>query len=260
MKVDNNRISLLHGDCIQEMDKLEPGSIDLIITDPPYNLANFMKDRQTNLVKMRDNFFGAKDWDVFDPESWHSSMDAFFNQARRVLKPKGSMVMFMSLLRIETIVSLAEKHKFYYKTTGVWHKTNPMPRNMNLHFVNSIEGWVYFINKGKTGTFNNNGKAIHDFIESSITSSKEKQFGAHPTQKPENVFKHFVEILSNENDTVLDPFMGSGTAGVVSKQLGRKFIGIEITDEYYDVAQKRIANVQEDLLQLLSNKKTMESF
>ena len=57
----------------------------------------------------------------------------------------------MSLIKMETIVSLAAQYKLYYKTTGIWHKTNPMPRNMNLHFINSVEGWVYFVNESKTG-------------------------------------------------------------------------------------------------------------
>src|SRR3712207_9112883 len=93
--------------------------------------------------------------------------------------------MFMSLIKVETIIKLAEKNKFYYKTTGIWHKTNPMPRNMNLHFINSVEGWVYFTNITKTGTFNNNGTAIHDYIESSVTPKNEKIYGGHPTQKPD---------------------------------------------------------------------------
>lgn len=239
---------LFQGECTSVMADLESKSIDVIITDPPYNLANFMKERQTNLVKMRSNFFGAAGWDEFDDLKWEESMDKFFEQANRVLKKKGALIVFMSLLRIETIVKLAVKHNFYYKTTGVWHKTNPMPRNMNLHFINSIEGWVYFINEGKTGTFNNNGRAIHDFIETSVTPLSETTNGRHPTQKPETLFRHFVELLTNENDVVLDPFMGSGTAGVVSKSLGRRFIGIEITEEYFINARQRIESVETEQL------------
>ncbi|WP_279401700.1 DNA-methyltransferase [Piscibacillus salipiscarius] len=140
---------------------------------------------------------------------------------------------------------MASKHKFYYKTTGVWHKTNPMPRNMNLHFINSTEGWIYFVNKGKTGTFNNKGKAIHDFIETSVIRGNEKKYGIHPTQKPEVLFEHFVNLLSNENDVILDPFMGSGTAGIVSKRLNRNFVGCEIDKEYFKIATNRIEETLE---------------
>ena len=60
---------------------------------------------------------------------------------------------------------------------GIWHKTNPMPRNMNLQFINSTEAWIYFINEGTTGTFNNDSKALHDFVETSLTTQNEKRFG-----------------------------------------------------------------------------------
>ena len=81
---------------------------------------------------------------------------------------------------------------------------------------------------------------FHDFIETSVTPNWDRRFGKHPTQKPENLIQHFVEILSNPNDTVLDPFMGSGTTGVVSKRTGRNFIGIELDEGYFKFAQDRI--------------------
>ncbi|QUW23978.1 site-specific DNA-methyltransferase [Sporosarcina sp. Marseille-Q4063] len=229
------------------MKELESGSVDLILTDPPYNLGNFMRGRQTNLKQMRENFFGDAGWDDLEYEEWKNHMDEFLKESSRVLKKNGSMIMFMSLIKIETIVSLASQYKFYYKTTGIWHKTNPMPRNMNLHFINSTEAWLYFINNGKTGTFNNEGKAIHDFIETSVAPGGEKKSISHPTQKPELLFEHFVKILTNKDETVLDPFMGSGTTGVVSKRLGRKFIGCEVNKDYFNGATNRINEIEDNL-------------
>ena len=78
----------------------------------------------------------------------------------------------MSIIKAETIINIAQNHKFYYKTVGIWHKTNPMPRNMNLQFVNSTEAWLHFVNDATTGIFNNRGKVIHDFVESSIIQSE----------------------------------------------------------------------------------------
>ena len=150
------------------------------------------------------------------------------------------MIVFMAIIKVETIIRLAEKHGFYYKTTGIWHKTNPMPRNMNLHFVNSTEAWIYFTYKTRTGTFNNSGALIHDFIETSVTPNGERRYGKHPTQKPESLIQHFVEILSNENEWVFDPFMGSGTTGVVAKRTGRNFIGVELNKDYFEIAKSRI--------------------
>ena len=111
---------------------------------------------------------------------------------------------------------------------------------MNLHFVNSTETWIYFTYKTRTGTFNNNGAVLHDFIETAVTPASERRYGKHPTQKPEVLMSHFVEVLSNADDWVLDPFMGSGTSGVVSKRTCRNFIGIELDKNYFDMAKKRI--------------------
>lgn len=152
------------------------------------------------------------------------------------------MIIFMAIIKVESIIAIAEQHGFYYKTTGIWHKLNPMPRNMNLHFVNSTEAWIYFTYKEKTGKFNNHGKIIHDFIETSITNLNEKKYGTHPTQKPICLMEYFIKILSDESDWVLDPFMGSGSVGVAAKRLKRNFIGIEISEKYFQISKKRILN------------------
>jgi DNA modification methylase len=231
-------------DCVSAMRKLPVASIDLILTDPPYNLGKFMKDRDTNLKKMRDNYFGAAGWDDLDFEEWETAMDGFFEEAVRVLKRGGAMIVFMSIIKVETLIRIAERHGLYYKTTGIWHKQNPMPRNMNLHFVNSTETWVYFVYKKKTGTFNNDGKVIHDFIETPVTPAGERKHGKHPTQKPEQLMLHFIKILTNKGDMVLDPFMGSGSTGVAATKLGRDFMGIELNPIYHQIALKRIREVK----------------
>lgn len=231
---------IYNGDCIKEMKKIRDNTVDLVVTDPPYNLGNFMKNRDTNLAKMRDNFFGAAGWDNLEFEDWERSMDAFLEQTARIMKKGGSIIIFMAVIKVETIIRLAEKHGFYYKTTGIWHKLNPMPRNMNLHFVNSTESWLYFTYKTRTGTFNNEGKMLHDFIETAVTPVSERKYGKHPTQKPEQLISHFVYTLSNKGACVLDPFMGSGTTGVVCKRLDRNFIGIELDTPYYEIAKKRM--------------------
>lgn len=233
-------IDLYNENCIKVMDRLDSESVDLILTDPPYNLGNFMKNRDTNLGKMRENFFADAGWDNLELSEWIKSMDDFFDKASKVIRIGGSVIMFMSILKVETVIRIAENHGFYYKTTGIWHKTNPMPRNMNLHFVNSTEAWIYFIYKKKTGTFNNDGAMYHDFIETSVTSNGERRYGKHPTQKPESLMAHFIELLSNPGEVVLDPFMGSGTTGVAAKKLSRNFIGIEIDDSYFRISEARI--------------------
>ena len=238
-----SEVILYNEDCLLAMERIKEGSIQLILTDPPYNLGNFMISRATNLEKMRDNFFGTAGWDNLEYDEWLAAMDSFFAQAARVMTKGGSMIVFMAAIKVESTIALAEKHGFYYKTTGIWHKLNPMPRNMNLHFINSTEAWIYFTYKKRTGTFNNNGKVLHDFIETSVTPSSERRHGKHPTQKPVQLMSHFVEVLSNPGDWVLDPFMGSGSSGVASKNLQRNFIGIELDHGYYNLAKDRIEEV-----------------
>lgn len=233
-------MTLIHGNCLEKLSDIADGSIDLVLTDPPYNIGNFMKERNCGMDRIRDNFFVEAGWDNLDEQTWLENMDNFFHILAKKMKPKSSVLMFMSLLKIGNVVELATKHGFYYKTTGVWHKSNPMPRNMNLHFINSLEGWIYFTYGSKTGTFNNDGKAIHDFIENPVASKSERAFGTHPTQKPVSLMESFVKLLSNENDTVLDPFMGSGSTGVACKNLNRQFVGIELNEDYFNIATNRI--------------------
>lgn len=234
---------LLTDDCINSLQKIKNQSVHLILTDPPYNLGQFMHNRNTNLKKMRKNQFAYSGWDNLPYNEWLKDMDMFFKESSRILVKGGSMLIFMSIIKVESIISLAEKYNFYYKTTGIWHKTNPMPRNMNLHFVNSTEAWIYFTKDANTGTFNNNGKMIHDFFETSLTTQSEKKYGKHPTQKPIKLIDRFVELLSNEGDIVVDPFMGSGTTGVSCKKLNRKFIGIDQNNEYVQIAEQRIGDI-----------------
>lgn len=233
-------IRLINGDCLVSMGEISDDAVDLLLTDPPYNLGLFMQGRATNLKRMRDNYFGAAGWDNLNADDWNESMDEFFGEAARVVRKGGALIVFMAVIKLETLISLAQKHGFYYKTTGVWHKLNPMPRNMNLHFINSTESWVYFVNGAKTGTFNNEGRALHDFLETPVTPKNEKAYGKHPTQKPIALMSYFIKTLSNPGDTVLDPFMGSGSVGVAALQLDRCFVGIELNENYFDIAAKRM--------------------
>lgn len=225
------------------MKLIPDGSVDCIITDPPYNLGLFMHNRNTNLGKMRANQFAYAGWDNLEYKEWKKSMSKFLFQCNRVLKKRGTLIIFMAVIKVADIIRLAEKVGFYYKTTGIWHKTNPMPRNMNIHFVNSTECWIYFINEGTSGTFNNKGRVKHDFLESSICPLSEKKFGKHPTQKPLSILKELIESVTNPDDMVLDPFMGSGSTCVAAAELGRRYYGIELCEEYYKIAELRIKDI-----------------
>lgn len=236
---------ILNGDCINIMRSIPDQSIDCIITDPPYNLGLFMHNRNTNLAKMRQNQFAYAGWDNLDYKEWKKSMMKFLLQCKRVLKKRGTLIIFMAIIKVADIIQLAEKVGFYYKTTGVWHKTNPMPRNMNIQFVNSTECWLYFINGHTSGTFNNEGKVKHDFLESSVCPISEKKHGKHPTQKPLSILKELIQSVTNPGEIVLDPFMGSGSTCVAAALLGRRYFGIELDKDYYEIAKARIKEIEE---------------
>ena len=241
--IDVQQSKIISGDCIKVMQSIPENSIDAIITDPPYNLGLFMHKRNTNLGKMRENQFAYAGWDNLEYKEWKTSMSKFLTQCKRVLKKRGTLIIFMSVLKVADIVDIAQKKGFYYKTTGVWHKTNPMPRNKDIHFVNSTECWIYFIKDGTSGTFNNDGCVKHDFLESSVCPLSEKKYGKHPTQKPLSIMRELIKFVTNPRDIVLDPFMGSGSTCVASAIMGRRYIGIELNDKYIEISKKRIKEV-----------------
>ena len=114
-----------NGDCLDRIKELPTDSVNLVLTDPPYNLGLFMHNRQTNLNKMRENHFAYSGWDDLSFDVWEDNMRSFFRESNRILKKRGSLLMFMSLIKVETIIKLAQEHGFYYKTVGIWHRDKP---------------------------------------------------------------------------------------------------------------------------------------
>lgn len=237
----NGFINVYNADCMAVLNHFDDNSIDLILTDPPYGIANFAKKRGlgNQTLKNRSNF-SKESWDKYNDDEFLQFMTSFFEIAATKLKTGGTLLMFTSFLRVPSIVQIAEMTSLYYKTTGVWHKTNPLPRNMKVSFVVSNEAWMYFVNSQRSGTFNNYGKLFTDFISTPTAANSERNHGRHPTQKPVSLMKFFVEILSNPGDVICDPFMGIGTTGVACNALQRNFIGIEQNSEYYQIALHRM--------------------
>lgn len=238
-------IGLHNADCLETLPTLPEASVDLVLTDPPYGIGQFAKRRGANFGTIRKNNFADAGWDDATRAEWRNLMAGCFTRLARVVRPGGSVVMFMAKEKMGELVELALSSGFYYKTIGVWHKTNPIPRNWELQFVGSNEAWLYLTYKQKTGTFNNSGRLVPVFIETTCPAPSERKCGEHPTQKPERLMAWFVELLSNPGDVVLDPFMGSGTAGVCAKRAGRSFIGVEKDPGYFAIAEKRNENTVE---------------
>ena len=235
-----NGVYLMQGDCFEKMKLIPDHSIDLILCDPPYNLANYSTGNIKFDWRSDINNDVAK-WDEipFNPFD-------LVSEFKRILSPKANIFIFCSYNLLakfhEAFDPIFDTFQFM-----VWHKTNPVPNIRKSSFLNSCELIVCLWNKGHTWNFTKQNE-MHNFIESPICMGPERlKNPKHPTQKPVKILKHIIKIASNPNDVVLDMFMGVGSTGVAAKMLDRRFIGIEIDEEYFNAAKKRIYNTKSEI-------------
>jgi len=232
-------IQLIQGDCLTEMKKIESGSVDAIITDPPYGTT-------------------ACKWDSVIP------FEPMWEQLNRIIKPNGAIVLFgsepfSSALRMSNIKN--------YKYDWIWNKRMkvgmlnckrmPLRQHEDLIIFNAKNVYNPQMTKGKfrnkkiqpTKDFQTYGQLKNpidnfndDYYPSSIIEfSNAKQKGkVHPTQKPIALMEYLIKTYTNENETVLDFTMGSGSTGVAAKNLNRSFIGIDKDPNYFKIAEERI--------------------
>ncbi|MDO4154058.1 MAG: site-specific DNA-methyltransferase [Clostridia bacterium] len=228
---------LIHDNCFSVLKDIPDHSVDLILTDPPYNLA----PHSTGNIKFdwrSDINNDVAEWDLL-PLNPADLLDEF----KRILSPNGNIFIFCSYNLI------GEYHKVFdpeFDTFQfmVWHKTNPVPNFRKTSFLNSCELIVACWNKGHTWNFTNQCD-MHNFVESGICMGSERirdESGKylHPTQKPVSILEKIIKIASNENDVVLDCFNGVGSTGEAALRLNRKYIGIEIDNKYIGASEKRL--------------------
>jgi site-specific DNA-methyltransferase (adenine-specific) len=238
-------ITLLKGDCLEVMKQIESGSVDAIITDPPYGTT-------------------ACKWDsVID-------FELMWEQLNRIIKPNGAIVLFgsepfSSALRMSNIKN--------YKYDWIWHKNmggnfmaakkQPMKQHENISVFYRNTATYNFIKEkrlqsgldrvrsssvkgggSKEESVYGKRKRVerkYDDLRYPQTVQKFKvQRGLHPTQKPVLLLEDLIKTFSNENNLVVDLTMGSGSTGVASKRTNRNFIGIEQDENYFEIAKKRI--------------------
>ena len=223
-------INLLKGDCLELLKTLENESIDALITDPPYNIA-----RDNNFTSMGRAGIDFGDWDKgFNLISW-------LPIAIEKLKKGGNIIIFTSWKNTTPIIKELEKINCEAKDMIRVEKSNPMPRNRDRRFVTDYEIAIWAVKKGAKWTFNRQLETYErPLIKTKVTPKSEKIEKGHPTQKNIETMEWLIERLTNEGDIVLDPFMGSGTTGVACQNLNRDFIGCELSDEYFEMAQKRL--------------------
>ncbi len=221
---------IINDDCLNYLPKIDDKSIDLILTDPPYEISNYSTGdiHLPNRKKLNNDI---ADWDkTFNPEN-------YVHEFMRVLKDDGNMFIFTSYNLIGKWHSLLDS-KFDTFQIFIWHKTNPPPKIYKNGFLNSCEMIICLWNKKHKWNFIGQ-KEMHNFFESPICMGKERL--EHPTQKPLKILKHLIEIATNKGDIVLDPFSGVGSTEVACKQLKRKCISIEVNKKYHKLAKQRLS-------------------
>ncbi len=235
-------ITLINGEALEEMDKLiEQGvKVDAVITDPPYNLV----EKQGGSIHLfRQNEVDGNDtytketmaFDVgFNTKEWLKKIPL-------ILKKGGNIIIFNDWENMGDIAKELRKLKIKVKTLGHWQKTNPQPAEWKRRFVAGREYFLHATKQGGKYTFNVN-KLNKGVFEYGLTKKSEKISGKHPNQKPVELMEEFIKITTNEDDIVLDPFMGSGTTLVACQNLNRRGIGIELEKKYFDIATDRLNN------------------
>ena len=235
-------IELLKGDCLEVMKSIPSGSIDAIITDPPFGTT-------------------ACKWDsVID-------FELMWLELNRIIKPNGAIVLFgsepfSSALRMSNIKNY--KYDWYWEKTSATNHLNAKKQPLRLYEIISL-----FYKKQPTynpqglikGVFKNSRPSKSKKVEGNKVYRQEKEYGhseygnypknklyfsnpnnksLHPTQKPVALMEYLIKTYTNENETVLDFTMGSGSTGVAAKNLNRSFIGIEQDENYFNIAKERI--------------------
>lgn len=233
-------IELIQGDCLEEMKNIPDGSIDMVLTDPPYGTT-------------------ACKWDtVID-------LDLMWGQLKRIIKPNGAIVMTASQPFTTTLIG---SNINMYRHQWIWDKKQAgNPFLAKVMPLKTFEDVLVFSHKKanyipimRTGRMRKKGGAK---VANSITGTKANEYSCnndqyypnaiiefstagmrgktvHPTQKPVALMEYLIKTYTNEGETVLDFTMGSGTTGVACKNLNRDFIGIELDEEYFKIAQERI--------------------
>ena len=221
-------MKLINGDCLTELKKLGDNTADCLITDPPYGT----NDNYGKNIKRGNTHtdFNVLKWDEELPLK-------YLTECYRIMKDDTWGVIFTDKKEITTVWNHLEKIGFSPRNTFYWIKPNKAP-TIRSNFKSSVETCVVFT-KGRTTIKWNGGGIQNNYEIMSFVIGKESV--DHPTQKPIKLMSRFVELFTNENDTVLDPFMGSGTTGISCVRNNRDFIGIELDKTYFELSNSRIS-------------------
>ena len=225
--VVNDNYTLLIGDCLERIKELQDASVDLCISDIPYKLIGGGKGDGVNSKRpkgiLSDN---TQLMQVPKFEDW-------LPELYRVMKDGSHIYLMCNFKNLNDLMNKTEAVGFKHVNLLVWEKNNCTPSQF---YMKNCE-YTLLLRKGKSKYINNIGdsKTVHKF--NNIIGNK-----VHPTEKPVDLMKFYVENSSNVGDVVLDMFMGSGSTGVAALSTGRKFIGIELDLNYFNNSKERVVN------------------
>jgi modification methylase len=246
---------IIQDDCVRAMAGLPDACVDMIFADPPYNLQ-----LGGDLFRPEGGRVDAVDdaWDKFDTfQSYDEFTRAWLKEARRILKPNGTLWVIGSYHNIFRVGASLQDAGYWILNDIIWRKSNPMPNFRGTRFTNAHETLIWASrSEDSRYTFNYRAmKALNDDLQMRSDwvlpicagNEREKTDGvkSHPTQKPESLLYRVLLACTNKGDVVLDPFFGTGTTGAVARRLGRHWIGIERETRYVKVARERIASTLE---------------
>ncbi len=237
---------LILGDSFIELKKLKKGSVDMIFADPPYFLSNDgITCHAGKMVSVNKG-----NWDKADGfKEKHNFNRRWLRLCKRVLSDNGTIWISGTYHNIYSVGAALEQEGYKIINNITWQKTNPPPNLACRCFTHSTETIIWAKKASGKHLFNydlmkkeNDGKQMKDVWIGALTPQKEKQFGKHPTQKPEYLLERIIKASTKEGDTILDPFCGSSTTGVVAKKMKRNYIGIDNNPEFIELSRRRLEN------------------
>lgn len=224
---------LILDDCFNYLSKIEDNSIDLILTDPPYDISKKSGFSSGKLSKFTQISIDFGYWDT------EIDLDKLFKEYYRVLRKGGTLIIFYDIWKSNMIKDFTNKYKFKQPRVGQWLKNNPVPVNSKINYLSNCSEYFFTFVKDKNATFNSEyDNGIYNFP---LCHGKERL--EHPTQKPLGLIKSLILKHSKEGDLVLDTFSGTGTTAVACIETNRKFICVERDEKYYQLSKSRLEQI-----------------
>lgn len=227
-----NKFKLVLGDAITIMKEIEENSVDLIIADPPYN------------VLKKQMKYDKEWWDEFESETEYRNFTInYLIQFHRIMKEKSSCFIFWSERHLKLFLDIIKTSKFNLYKILIWHYPNITKGFSNNRWINTFDFIFHLVKGDKPQIFKpsfGKGENRDVMIFAKPQSNFKKDRKVHPTQKPLRLIMQLIKLCSNEEDIILDPFMGSGTTAVACRLLNRNFIGIEKDKSWIDTAIHRL--------------------